>query len=474
MSLDGKNTLVVSETEIEAQILRLTGELHALRKSKAVAFVPGESTIPYAGRVFDEHEMQAAVKASLDFWLTLGPQGEAFEKELASFIGAKHATLLNSGSSANLVAFYALTSPKLARPIKPGDEVITVAAGFPTTVNPAIMFGCIPVFVDVDLKTGNIDVTQLEDARSEKTRCVMIAHTLGNPFNVDAVTAFCDKHDLYLVEDNCDALGSRYDGKLTGTFGAMGTSSFYPPHHITMGEGGAIYTNNGQLRLIIESFRDWGRDCWCPSGKDNTCGTRFEWDWDKQIKILERKQAARGEHCQANGCEASCEPVLPFGYDHKYVYSHIGFNLKPTDIQAAIGREQLKKLPDFVERRKVNWKLLREELACLENEWHFVEAEPKSDPSWFGFLMVMKDPQHTKLTALCRGLDSHKVGNRRLFAGNLLWQPAYRNIKHRKIGDLPNTNKIATGGLFLGVYPGLTDEMVVSQASAVKSIWSKL
>jgi len=473
MIVDSEKKTVLSEQELEAEILRLTGELHAIKQSKAKAFVAGTSTIPYAGRVFDEREVKAAVKASLDFWLTLGPEGEAFEKELAAWMGLKHATLLNSGSSANLVAFYALTSPKLARPIKAGDEVITVAAGFPTTVNPAIMFGCVPVFVDVDLRTGNIDVEQLEAARSEKTRCVMIAHTLGNPFDIDAVTAFCKKHDLYLVEDNCDALGSRYDGKLTGTFGNLGTSSFYPPHHITMGEGGAIYTNEGQLKLIVESFRDWGRDCWCPSGKDNTCGTRFEWDWEKQVKILERKQAARGD-CAANGCEASCEPVLPFGYDHKYVYSHMGFNLKPTDIQAAIGREQLKKLPDFVAKRKQNWKLLREQLSELENEWHFMEPTAKSDPSWFGFLMIMKNPDHTKLTALCRGLDTHKVGNRRMFAGNLLWQPAYRNIKYRKIGELPNTNKIATGGLFLGVYPGLTHEMVLAQAAAVKSIWNSL
>ena len=468
------NQFAKTEHELEAEILRLTGELHALKLSKIKAFSAGTSTIPYAGRVYDEREVKAAVKASLDFWLTLGPEGEAFEKELASWLGVKHAMLVNSGSSANLVAFYALTSPKLPRPIKPGDEFITVAAGFPTTVNPAIMFGCVPVFVDVDLRTGNIDVSQLEAARSDKTRCVMIAHTLGNPFDLDAVTAFCKKHDLYLVEDNCDALGSRYDGKLTGTFGSLGTSSFYPPHHITMGEGGAIYTNQGQLKQIVESFRDWGRDCWCPSGKDNTCGTRFEWDWEKQIKILERKQEARGEAVQENGCGKTCESVLPFGYDHKYVYSHLGFNLKPTDIQAAIGREQLKKLPDFIEARKQNWKLLREHLIELEKDWHFMEPTANSDPSWFAFLMVMKNPDHSKLTALCQGLDAQKIGNRRLFAGNLLWQPAYRNIQYRKIGELPNTNKIATGGLFLGVYPGLTHEMVLAQAAAVKMIWNAL
>lgn len=457
-----------SEEALEAEILRLTGELHALRQSNAKPFVDGTSTIPYAGRVFDEREVKAAVKSSLDFWLTLGPEGDAFERELARYLGVRHASLVNSGSSANLLAFFALTSPKLDRPIKPGDEVITVAAGFPTTVNPAILFGCVPVFVDVDIRTGNIDVSQLELARSEKTRCVMIAHTLGNPFDLDAVMSFCRKHDLFLVEDNCDALGSRYDGKLTGTFGTLATSSFYPPHHITMGEGGAVYTNSPQMKVIVESFRDWGRDCWCPSGKDNTCGTRFEWDWKKQAEIL-----AGNAPC-GNEVSGTCEQVLPFGYDHKYVYSHLGFNLKPTDIQAAIGREQLKKLPAFIDQRKRNWKTLREQLSELESEWHFMEPTANSDPSWFGFLMVMKDPDHSKLTALCRGLDARKVGNRRMFAGNLLWQPAYRDIKHRRIGELPNTNRIAMGGIFLGVYPGLTEEMVLAQAQAVKSIWRTL
>lgn len=462
----------MTEQELEAEILRLAGELHTLRKSRVRPFVAGQSTIPYAGRVYDDREVKAAVKASLDFWLTLGPEGEAFEKELAAFLGVKHASLVNSGSSANLVAFYALTSPKLDRPIRPGDEVITVAAGFPTTINPAIMYGCTPVFVDVDLRTGNIDATQLEAARSDKTRCVMIAHTLGNPFDLDTVTAFCKKYDLFLVEDNCDALGSKYDGKPTGTFGTLGTSSFYPPHHITMGEGGAVYTNSGQLRLIVESFRDWGRDCWCASGKDNTCGKRFEWDWEKQTNLLYRK---REEHCDGScGGEGKCESYLPFGYDHKYVYSHLGFNLKPTDIQAAIGREQLRKLPAFVELRKRNWRLLRQHLADMERDWQFVEATPKSDPSWFGFLMVMKHPDHSKLTALCRGLDAQKVGNRRLFGGNLLWQPAYRHVKHRKVGELTNTNRIAQGGLFLGVYPGLSEEMVAAQAQAVKTIWRTL
>jgi CDP-6-deoxy-D-xylo-4-hexulose-3-dehydrase len=459
----------MNEAEIEAEIMRLTEELYALRSSRREPFRAGQTAIPYGGRVYDQSEMKAAVKSSLDFWLTLGPEGDAFEKELASFLGVRHASLVNSGSSANLVAFYALTSPKLDRPIKRGDEVITIAAGFPTTVNPAIMFGCIPVFVDVDLATGNIDVSQLEAARSTKTRCVMVAHTLGNPFDLDSVTAFCREHDLYLVEDNCDALGSQYAGKFTGTFGTVATSSFYPPHHITMGEGGAVYTNSSQLRLIIESLRDWGRDCWCPSGKENTCGKRFEWDWEKQIEELDRKTSMTDE------CAVECkQEVLPFGYDHKYVYSHLGFNLKPTDIQAAIGREQLKKLPEFVKRRKRNWNILRDQLRDLEADWTFMQPTAKSDPSWFGFLMVLRNPDHDKLTSLCRQLDLHKVGNRRLFGGNLLWQPAYRQVKHRKIGDLPNTNKIAAGGLFLGVYPGLTEEMVFAQAATVKDIWKKL
>ena len=274
---------------------------------------------------------------------------------------------------------------------------------------------------------------------------------------MSAVTAFCTKHKLYLVEDNCDALGSTYHGKLTGTFGHLGTSSFYPPHHITMGEGGAVYTNDGQLRRIVESFRDWGRDCWCASGKDNTCNNRFEWDWPGLA---------------AKSCAGAAPPSLPPGYDHKYVYSHIGFNLKPTDIQAAIGRAQLRKLPGFIAARKRNWNLLRAHLAELESDWHFTIATPGSDPSWFGFLMIMKTPDHARLTRLCRGLDARKIGNRRLFGGNLLWQPAYQSIRHRSIGELPNTQKIALGGLFLGVYPGLTPEMIAAQAAAVQELWS--
>ncbi len=447
----------MNEQQIEQEILRLTAELHQLRQNKKGPYQTGQ-TIPYAGRVYDATEVQAAVKASLDFWLTLGPEGEAFERELAHYLGVRHATLVNSGSSANLVAFYALTSPKLDRRILPGDEIITVAAGFPTTINPAIMYGCVPVFVDVDLTTANIDVTQLQAALSPRTRAVMIAHTLGNPFDLDAVQAFCKQHNLYLIEDNCDSLGSRYKGRLTGTFGDLGTSSFYPPHHITMGEGGAIYTNDGQLRRLVESFRDWGRDCWCPSGQDNTCKNRFDWDWAKLGKT----------------CGAKAEECLPFGYDHKYVYSHLGFNVKPTDIQAAIGRVQLRRLPDFIAARRRNRDRLLELLTPLEKDWHFISATPGSEPSWFGFLMIMRQPDHTKLTKLCRGLDARKVGNRRLFGGNLLLQPAYREVKHRVVGELTITNKIAQGGLFLGVYPGLTEAMLLDQANAVKEIWAEV
>lgn len=427
----------LTEAELEAKILQLTRELQQRRSKKRSLFIPGTTAIPYAGRVYDHQEVEAAVKSSLDFWLTLGPEGAAFEKELAKYIGVKHAVLVNSGSSANLLAFMALTSPSLERPIVKGDEVITVAASFPTTVNPIIQAGCVPVFVDVDPRTANIDVAMLEPAYSERTRAVMLAHTLGNPFDLDAVTAFCKQRNLYLVEDNCDALGSLYDGKKTGTFGTLATSSFYPPHHITMGEGGAVYTKDSKLLTVLESIRDWGRDCWCASGKDNTCGKRFEWDWES----------------------------LPRGYDHKYVYSHIGYNLKPTDIQAAIGRVQLRRIDAFAAARRKNWERLRVLLAPIEEEFRFPEATAKSDPSWFGFLMVMRSPDHERLTKICRYLDERKVGHRRLFGGNLLKQPAYKNIEHRVVGSLAQADAIMNGGLFLGVYPGLTDEMLESMAA---------
>jgi len=430
-----------SPEQLEEAILALVSRLHRARKRAAEA--GGPISVPYAGRVYGEEEVQAAVHASLDFWLTLGVEGEGFEGDLARFLDVKHALLVNSGSSANLLAFMALTSPTLERPVRPGDEVITVAAGFPTTVNPIIQAGCVPVFVDVDLRTANIDVSYLEAALSDRTRAVMLAHTLGNPFDIGAVKGFCNEHGLYLIEDNCDALGSRYDGRLTGTFGDLATSSFYPPHHITTGEGGAVYTQSTRMKRIVESLRDWGRDCWCASGKDNTCGKRFGWRWED----------------------------LPDGYDHKYVYSHIGYNLKPTDIQAAIGRVQLSRLPDFVEARKRNWRYLAGALAELQEEWHFVEATPHSDPSWFGFLMVMRAPDHDRLTVFCQRLAERNIGNRRLFGGNLLRQPAYQGIAHRVVGELSNTDKIAFGGLFLGVYPGITEAMARYQAETVLRTW---
>lgn len=422
----------LTEAELEAKILELTRELHTRRAGKRSLFMPGQTTIPYSARTFDHEEIEAAVKASLDFWLTLGPEGAAFEKELARYLGVKHVVVTNSGSSANLLALTALTSSAVDRPIVPGDEVITVAASFPTTLNPILQNNLVPVFLDIDPKTANIDVTRLEEAVSPRTRAVMLGHTLGNPFDVDAVTAFCKKHALYLIEDNCDSLGSLYDGKKTGTFGTLGTSSFYPPHHITMGEGGAVYFNSSKLRTPLESFRDWGRDCWCSSGKDNTCGKRFDHEWES----------------------------LPKGYDHKYVYSHIGYNLKPTDIQAAIGRVQLRRIDSFTAARRKHWDMLMERLAPVRDQFRMPEPTPKSEPSWFGFVMCMHEPDHERLTRICRYLDERKIGHRRLFGGNLLRQPAYKNIPRRVIGEMKVSDDFMNGGLFLGVYPGLTEAQI--------------
>jgi CDP-4-dehydro-6-deoxyglucose reductase, E1 len=430
---------MTDEEDLERRILELVAELHAVRTRKKQPFLQGASPVPYAGRVHDHEEIQAAVRASLAFWLTLGPEGDAFERELGKWLGVRDVVLVNSGSSANLVAFMTLTSDDLPRPIQPGDEVITVAAGFPTTVNPIIQAGCVPVFVDIDLATANIDIAQLEAARSERTRAVMIAHTLGNPFDVDAVRAFCKQHQLFLVEDNCDALGSLYRGQKTGTFGDIATSSFYPPHHITMGEGGAVYMQKPLYRKIAESFRDWGRDCWCPSGKDNTCGKRFSWEWDH----------------------------LPHGYDHKYVYKHVGYNLKPTEMQAAIGRAQLRKLDSFVAARRHNFQLLRDWLIEIEDDVAFMEPTPGSEPSWFGFLVRLREPDHDRLSAICRELDGARVGNRRVMGGNLLLHPAYQKVKHRTVGELPRTNELVRSAFFVGVYPGLTEEMLRAQADAL-------
>ncbi|QDU20887.1 lipopolysaccharide biosynthesis protein RfbH [Urbifossiella limnaea] len=395
-------------------------------------FLPGSSRVPYAGRVFDEAEVVAAVSSVLDFWLTLGPQGDAFERELAKYVGTRNALLVNSGSSANLVAFATLTSNQLDRPLKPGDEVITVAAGFPTTVAPIVQHGCVPVFVDVRLDTANAIVDRVAAAVGPKTRAVMMAHTLGNPFELDAVMDVVRRHDLYLVEDNCDALGSTYGGVRTGTFGHLATQSFYPPHHLTMGEGGAVLTSDGRLKRIAESFRDWGRDCWCPSGKDNTCNKRFGWKLG----------------------------TLPEGYDHKYVYSHLGYNLKPLDVQAAIGREQLKKVDGFTAARKANHARVRAMLKPYEEFVALPEATPGSEPSWFGFLATVRDGSPFSRREIVQYLEARQIQTRQLFAGNLLRQPAFEGVEHRVVGDLANTDKLMADAFFLGVYPGLTGPML--------------
>ena len=406
--------------------------------------------IPYAGRVFDEKEIENLIDASLDFWLTAGRYAEKFEKGLAGFLGVKYCSLVNSGSSANLLAFMAQTSPKLGdRRIKQGDEVITVAAGFPTTIAPIIQYGAVPVFVDVTFPSYNIDCSQLEAAWSEKTRAVLLAHTLGNPFDVKRVKAFCKKHDLWLIEDNCDSLGARYklNGKwdYTGTFGDLATSSFYPPHHITMGEGGAVYTNNEQLKKNVESFRDWGRDCWCPSGKDNTCGKRFQWQL--------------GE--------------LPKGYDHKYTYSHFGYNMKATDLQAAIGCAQLEKLPEFIEARKRNWKMLREGLDDLSDVFILPEAAKNSDPSWFGFLLTVIENSGFTREKIVNHLEANGIQTRMLFAGNMVKHPCFDEMRknksgYRVVGELKNTDTIMSQTFWVGVYPGMTSEMLDHMIETIK------
>lgn len=405
--------------------------------------------ISYASRVFDEKEMQNLVDSALEFWLTSGRYTEQFEKRLGEYLGLPFVSLVNSGSSANLLAFMTLTSPLLKeRQVKRGDEVITVACGFPTTVTPIIQYGAVPVFVDVTIPQYNIDVSKLEEALSPKTKAVMIAHTLGNPFDLKAVKAFCDKHNLWLIEDNCDALGSEYTingmTKKTGAWGDIGTSSFYPPHHMTMGEGGAVYTANPLLHKIIRSMRDWGRDCVCPSGRDNLCGHRF----DKQY----------GE--------------LPLGYDHKYVYSHFGYNLKATDMQAAIGCAQLEKFPSFVERRKYNWKRLYDGLKCLEDKLILPEAAPDSNPSWFGFLITCKDG--VDRFELVKKIEAENIQTRALFAGNLTRHPCFDQIRgsdaYRIIGGLETTDRIMRDTFWVGVYPGMTDAMLDRMIEVIK--WS--
>ncbi|MDF2927804.1 MAG: DegT/DnrJ/EryC1/StrS aminotransferase [Anaerospora sp.] len=435
------NNLEIEE-KLKQQAIEAAIKYYEVKHKKENKFKPGDR-ISYGGRVFDEKEIINLIDSSLDFWLTTGKYAEKFEKEFAEFLGVKHCSLTNSGSSANLLAFMALTSHKLGdRRIKKGDEVITVAAAFPTTVAPIIQYGAVPVFVDVTLPTYNIDITMLEAALSEKTKAVMIAHTLGNPFDLQAVKDFCDKHDLWLIEDNCDALGTKYlyngEWKYSGSIGHIGTSSFYPPHHMTMGEGGAVYTNDIQLKRIVESFRDWGRDCWCPSGKDDTCKHRFTQQF--------------GE--------------LPLGYDHKYVYSHLGYNLKVTDMQAAIGCAQLEKLPAFIEARRNNWQKLRKGLADLQDFLLLPEATENSQPSWFGFLITVRENAGFTRDQIVRYLEDNGIQTRMLFAGNLIKHPCFDEMRaqgsnYRVVGALANTDVIMNCTFWVGVYPGL-DESVLN------------
>jgi len=451
--------IAIAPSEFFACVLKAC-IIHEIGTFTAVAhaqpgFTPGITTVPYAGRVFDQDEVSAGVSSMLDFWLTLGPEGSAFEKELAATLGVRSTVLTNSGSSANLLAFAALTSYKLGeRRIRPGDEVITVAAGFPTTVSVILQCGAVPVFIDVDPITMGPRLDQLAEAFVPgKTKAVMMAHALGNPFDLDAIVAFCREKGLWLIEDNCDSLGSTYGGKMTGTFGDLSTQSFYPPHHLTMGEGGAInIVRDAKLRMLVESFRDWGRDCWCPSGKDDTCKKRFN---------------------QQHG-------ELPHGYDHKYVYSHLGWNLKPLDPQAAIGRVQLKKLPRFSEARRHNWATLRGLLADVEDQLDFMRpvhasswspsgfswqpGKPQVDPSWFGFMMMVKGGPQAR-TELARALDAAKIGNRMFFGGNLVRQPAFVQLRKdsegrafRIIGDLAGSDRVMNESLFVGTFPGLRPE----------------
>lgn len=445
-----------NEAEARAEIKALVGEFYKEFKEPVESkenFKPGDR-ISYASRVYDEKEMQSLTDAMLDFWLTTGRFSNEFEKNFAEWIGVRYAHLVNSGSSANLIAFSVLTAPELGdRQIKKGDEVITVACGFPTTINPIIQYGAVPVFLDVTVPQYNIDVSQLEDALSPKTKAVMIAHTLGNPFDLKAVKEFCDKHNLWLVEDNCDALGSKYtiDGvtKYTGTWGDIGTSSFYPPHHMTMGEGGAVYTNNPVLNRLILSYRDWGRDCICVSGQDNLCGHR----WDGQF----------GE--------------LPVGYDHKYTYSHFGYNLKVTDLQAAVGVEQLKKFPSFIERRKHNWARLHAALEDIQDKIILPEPAENSDPSWFGFLISVRPETGLSRNDVTRYIEGKNVQTRLLFSGNIIKQPCFNEIRgtdaYRVVGNLENSDFVVNNTFWVGVYPGMTDAMIDYMAQVIKEAVGK-
>jgi CDP-6-deoxy-D-xylo-4-hexulose-3-dehydrase len=439
-------------TNTESQVQRLRANISQLVAEYAAEafpskpFVGGISPIPVSGKVFDKEELQHLVEASLDFWLTTGRFAARFEEEFARRMGTRHALLCNSGSSANLLAITALTSPRLKdRAIKPGDEVITVAAGFPTTVNPIIQNQLVPVFVDARVGTFDASAETIESAISPRTRAIMMAHTLGNPFDLAEVLRIANKHDLYLIEDTCDAVGAMFDKRPVGSFGDVSTVSFYPAHHITMGEGGCVLTNSGSLRKIIESFRDWGRDCWCPPGHDNTCGRRFGWELGD----------------------------LPYGYDHKYVYSHIGYNLKLTDMQAAVGVAQLGKLSRFIETRRRNWELLSTGLSKYLDLFHLPAATPNSEPSWFGYAITVKDDAPFTRLELIEFLESRKIGTRLLFGGNLVRQPAYIGMKHRVVGDLTGSNLITRGTFWVGVHPGLTESMVEYVISSISEFISK-
>lgn len=420
-----------NQNDLRIEIFNKVKEYYLLTHQKN-EFVPGKSKIPYSGRVYDEKEMISLVDSALDFWLTAGKFAKQFERNFADFLGVKYCLLTNSGSSANLLAISALTSPKLGKKqLKPGDEVITVAAAFPTTVNPIIQNNLIPVFVDVNLGTYNIQYDKIEDAISDRTKAIFVAHTMGNPFNLDTVMGIAKKYNLWVIEDNCDALGSKYNGKFTGTFGHIATFSFYPPHHITMGEGGALVTDDIQLKKLIESFRDWGRDCWCEPGCDNSCGKRFE----MQL----------GE--------------LPYGYDHKYTYSHIGYNLKVTDMQAAVGVEQLKKLPSFIQARKKNFELLYDGLKKYEKYFILPETEPGADPSWFGFILTVREDAGFNRDDIVKHLEKNTIATRMLFAGNIIRHPSFKDVEYQISGNLLNTDRIMNDTFWIGVYPGLTGEM---------------
>jgi CDP-6-deoxy-D-xylo-4-hexulose-3-dehydrase len=434
-----------TKDELRRQILDLVRQYHAA----AFAAEPPHAdatVVPVAGRVFDHRELQNLVDASLDFWLTTGRYAQEFERRFADFLGLRHAMLVNSGSSANLLALSCLTSPQLnERRLVPGDEVITVAAGFPTTVNPIFQNQLVPVFVDITVPTYNVDVDQLEAAVGPRTKAIVLAHTLGNPFDVGRVAAFARQHNLWLIEDCCDATGSTYDGRLAGTFGDLATFSFYPAHHITMGEGGAVATNSNKLKKLVESFRDWGRDCWCQPGHDNTCQRRFDW------KLGE----------------------LPFGYDHKYTYSHVGYNLKLTDMQAAVGVAQLEKLPDFIRQRRKNFQTLREGLADLQEFLVLPQATPNSDPSWFGFPIGVRPESSFSREDLLRHLAAKRIGTRLLFGGNLIRQPAYRGLTYRVVGDLRNSDWVMNHVFWAGVYPGLKQSSLAYLSRCVREFCTR-